>query len=616
MKKNYIFYTLFFLFSFSINSQVVIGDGDILNSSVPIEAYYGYSYSQTIYKSSQINASGSITGVSYSATPSTTLTTSGQWVVYVGLTEKETFESTSDWIPISELSQVYAATAEAPTTISEEGVVTITFDAPFEYDGSSNLVIAVEENQDGYDSSSDDFYSSEANQIASIYYYSDGVNPDPTDPPVGNITQRYPNVVLEGITQDCPNPTGFSRDSFTATSATISWEAGSAEAFEYVYSDTEPEGAGESISSSTVTVDNLDSETTEHTVWVRSVCGDIASAWISYTFSNLCPMPVLNSWTMTQDGAVFNGIVIEGAVGYQIEYSTEMFVPGDGTATVYDFYEFPNQLSGLEGSTTYYFTLRTVCGDGFYSDWSDNGNDGPDEWTTQGLTCEPAANCTVGDGFTSLVFGDIDNSESGCSNTGFGNFTDLSTDLAQGETYDVTMTTGYGNQYVRAWVDFNDDYIYTADELVLDNYIIGEGLAAGTHTGTAQFTIPAEATLGSHYIRFKSNWNAVVPDDPCEATTYGETEEYTVNIVESLGISDVDLLNLRIYPNPVDGNTVTILSSVSGDKFVEVFDINGRKVISTKIFNDDLDVSNLVSGFYTTRVTIAGKTSVSKLIVK
>jgi hypothetical protein len=178
------------------------------------------------------------------------------------------------------------------------------------------------------------------------------------------------------------------------------------------------------------------------------------------------------------------------------------------------------------------------------------------------------------------------------------------------------MITGYGNQYVRAWIDFNDDYIYTADELVVDNYIIGEGLGSGTHEGTTQFTIPPEATLGSHFIRFKSNWNAGVPDDPCEATTYGETEEYTVNIVESLGISDVDLLNLRIYPNPVDGNTVTILSSVSGNKFVEVFDINGRKVISTTISNDDLDVSNLVSGFYTTRVTIEGKSSVSKLIVK
>ena len=616
MKKIYIIYTLLFLFSLSINSQVVLGEGDILNSNVPIEAYYGYSYSQTIYNSDQISASGSITGVSYTATLSTTLATSGQWVVYVGLTEKENFESTTDWIPVSELTQVYAATAEAPTTISEEGVVTITFDTPFEYDGTSNLVVAVEENQDGYDSSIDDFYSSEANQIASIYFYSDSVNPDPTDPPTGNITQNYPNIVLEGITQDCPNPTGFSLDSFTATSATISWEGGSAEAFEYAYSDTEPEGAGESTSTSTVTIDVLDSETTEHTVWVRAVCGDITSAWISYTFSNVCAMPVFNYWEMTQNSAIFNGVNIEGAVGYQIEYSTEMFVPGDGTATVFEFSEFPNELTGLEMSTTYYFTNRTICSEGFYSDWADGGNDGPDEWSTIGLTCQPALNCTVGDGFNSIVFGDIDNSDSGCSGNGFGNFTDLSTDLAQGDTYDVTFETGYGSQYVRVWIDFNDDYTYTADELVLDNYIIALGLGAGTHIGTAPITIPAEATLGSHYIRFKSNWNAEVPDDSCEATSWGETEEYTVNIVESLGISDIDLLNLRIYPNPVDGNTVTILSSVSGDKFVEVFDINGRKVISTTIFNDDLDVSNLVSGFYTTRVTIAGKTSLSKLIVK
>ena len=615
MKKNYIFYTFLFLFSLSVNSQVVLGDGDIVNSALPIEPYYGYSYSQSIYKSSQINASGSITGVSYTATASTTLATSGQWVVYVGLTEKEIFESTSDWIPISELTQVYAATAEAPTTISEEGVVTITFDAPFEYDGSSNLVIAVEENQGGYDLSSDDFYSSQANQIVSIYYYSDSVNPNPTSPLDGNITQNYANVVLEGITQDCPNPTGFSLESFTETSAEISWEGGSSEAFEYVYSDTEPEGAGESISTSTVTIDNLDSDTTEHTVWVRAVCGDITSSWISYTFSNLCPQPVFNYWLMTQNSAIFNGVNVEGVLGYQIEYSTEMFEPGDGTATVFEFYEFPNELTGLEIGTTYYFTNRTVCSEGFYSDWADGGNDGPDEYSTLGLTCEPALNCSVGDGFNSIVFGDIDNSGSGCSTGGFGNFTDLSTDLAQGDTYDVTMETGYGDQYVRVWIDFNDDYSYTADEIVLDNYIIGEGLGSGTHTGTAQFTIPSDAILGSHYIRFASSWQSALPENPCEATSWGETEEYTVNIVESLGISDVDPLNLRIYPNPVDGGNVTILSPVSGDKFVEVFDINGRKVISTIIFNDDLDVSNLVSGFYTTRVTIAGKTSVAKLIV-
>ena len=326
-------------------------------------------------------------------------------------------------------------------------------------------------------------------------------------------------------------------------------------------------------------------------------------------------MPVFNYWEMTQNSAIFNGVNIEGVSGYQIEYSTEMFEPGDGTATVYEFYEFPNELTGLEMATTYYFTNRTVCSEGFYSDWADGGNDGPDAWTTQGLTCEPSANCSLGDGFASLVFGDIDNSDSGCSNNGFGNFTDLITDLAQGDTYDVTMTTGYGNQYVRAWIDFNDDYEYTSDELVLDNYIIGEGSSSGTFTETTQFSIPSDATLGSHFIRFKSNWNAAVPDDACEATTYGEIEEYTVNIVESLGISDENILNLRIFPNPVDGDIVTISTSIYGNKFVEVFDINGREVLSTTIFNDNLNISSLEAGFYLTKVTIGGKTSITKLII-
>ena len=50
------------------------------------------------------------------------------------------------------------------------------------------------------------------------------------------------------------------------------------------------------------------------------------------------------------------------------------------------------------------------------------------------------------------------------------------TNVEQGGTHDVTMTTGYGNQYVRIWIDFNDDYAYTIDELVLDNYIIAQVL--------------------------------------------------------------------------------------------------------------------------------------------
>ena len=83
-----------------------------------------------------------------------------------------------------------------------------------------------------------------------------------------------------------------------------------------------------------------------------------------------------------------------------------------------------------------------------------------------------------------------------------------------------------------------------------------------------------------------------------------------------LSIGDQELIDLRIYPNPVDSDFVTISSSENGDKFIELFDINGRKVLSSAIINDLLDISNVDAGFYLTKVTINGKSSISKLIIK
>ena len=95
-----------------------------------------------------------------------------------------------------------------------------------------------------------------------------------------------------------------------------------------------------------------------------------------------CPAPEITSWYMTGDGAEFDGVNQDGVIGYQIEYSTSSFTPGDGTATIYEFDSFPHTMTGLEPTTTYYFTIRSICGDDNYSDWTDNGNDGPDAWTT------------------------------------------------------------------------------------------------------------------------------------------------------------------------------------------------------------------------------------------
>ena len=82
MQQNYLLNFIFCLFiSFPILSQVTVGNGTNVNEELPIEPYFGYSYSQSIYNSSLINASGSITGVTYFATPGTTLANSSEWVV-------------------------------------------------------------------------------------------------------------------------------------------------------------------------------------------------------------------------------------------------------------------------------------------------------------------------------------------------------------------------------------------------------------------------------------------------------------------------------------------------------------------------------------------------------
>ena len=87
---------------------------------------------------------------------------------------------------------------------------------------------------------------------------------------------------------------------------------------------------------------------------------------------------------------------------------------------------------------------------------SDTSNDSSTSDITN-INCAPSMDCSFADGFQLFQLGDINN-ESGCE--GYGDFTDQSTDVELGETYDVTMTTGYGNQFVRIWIDYNLSLIH------------------------------------------------------------------------------------------------------------------------------------------------------------
>ncbi len=239
-------------------------------------------------------------------------------------------------------------------------------------------------------------------------------------------------------------------------------------------------------------------------------------------------------------------------------------------------------------------------------------------------TCQPEANCTLGDGIKHFVLGDIDNT-SDCDPDGYGDYTTMITSLERDSTNDLTITTGYGNQFVRVWIDFNDDFVYSLDELVVDNYEIADGSSTGTFTETMDLVIPAGAALGEHIMRAKTNWNTGVPDDACEETSYGETEDYMVNIVVNIGVDghlfgDAAIQITELTENVFDVNLAT--SSYTKNLAITVFSITGQRLVYYNMKNIDgnyhynLDMSYTAPGVYLVRIGNKESGKVKRIIVK
>ena len=163
--------------------------------------------------------------------------------------------------------------------------------------------------------------------------------------------------------------------------------------------------------------------------------------------------------------------------------------------------------------------------------------------------------------------------------------------------YDADNADGEYEYYTLA--DYTDTYT-VATPGSGTTITLGSNGTIGFHTATAAQEYQILET-GDGYVYFRNvgfdgnSW-------------YGKftTADY-------LSTNDSEILDMRIYPNPVDGNFVTILSPVNGVKSIEVFDLNGRVVIDTTINNNTLDVSSINSGFYMIKVTIDGPVSYTHL---
>src|SRR5690606_29213147 len=152
-------YVCLFLSIPTVNAQdwtigtIQIGSGtSTINgaSGFPI-TNYSYNYSQQIVNGQEytmgLGVPGPITKIRYYVTSIGTPSVWNEWTLYLGNTTKTQFESDTDWVPLSQLTQVFSGTISA----TADSWIEITLDQPFEYTGG-NLIVAVDENTAGWNS--------------------------------------------------------------------------------------------------------------------------------------------------------------------------------------------------------------------------------------------------------------------------------------------------------------------------------------------------------------------------------------------------------------------------------------------------------------------------------
>ena len=249
---------------------------------------------------------------------------------------------------------------------------------------------------------------------------------------------------------------------------------------------------------------------------------DISNVNFTITGAVTCNATVptgLSASGVTASGATLSWTAVSGAT-YDVQYR----VVGTSTWTTVAASSNSTTLSGLTAATQYETQVRSKCPNATTSAYSASVNFTTS--TTQITYCASKGNSTADEYISRVQLGTINNATTG-STGGYGDYTSLSTDLNKGSAYTITITpTWPGSKYnegYAVWIDYNKDgdFADTGEQVFSKS-------ASQTTPVTGTFTVPSTATDGITRMRVSMKYNAIPTS--CEAFSYGEVEDYTVNL--------------------------------------------------------------------------------------
>ncbi|WP_423740458.1 M4 family metallopeptidase [Flavobacterium columnare] len=304
------------------------------------------------------------------------------------------------------------------------------------------------------------------------------------------------------------------------------------------------------------------------------------------------------SWTASTDNV--------GVTGYNIYNGTTLLASSSTTSAT---------VSGLTASTTYNFTVKAKDAAGNLSVASNavlvttsagssitycasKGSSQADEWIDY-VALNGMTNTTTAD-------------------AGYGNFTSKIAPLPYGSNT-ITFSAGFaGNSYTEywsVWIDYNKNGTFESTEKVAT----GSSSSSGNLTGT--FTVPTTALAGQTRMRVQMKYGSA--STACETFSYGEVEDYTVNvgaaaiagITFGTEISDeANNYNMEIYPNPSNG-LLNIRTLDDRTVSYQIYNLMGQPLKSGTL-NQEINVSDLSAGMYVIEINDGQKTLAKKFAKK
>ena len=202
-------------------TTVTIGEGTATSNTNPIGTYYNFSITEQLYTAEEIGMAGTISSISF---------------YYMGLAEKDLpitvymkhvdeENLASAGISLADADEVFSGTLSVTTTA---GWVTIDLDTPFDYDGTSNLLIGIIKDYLYYFSGQS--WQGTATFATMARYSQNDDNSYDTSTVPGTAQANRPNIQMEitpsGVVVTCFKPQNLQATltQGNGTIATLTWE--------------------------------------------------------------------------------------------------------------------------------------------------------------------------------------------------------------------------------------------------------------------------------------------------------------------------------------------------------------------------------------------------------